>query len=452
VSAAPGADPDVNRVDLPTTVELLRIAAAVSALSAVIHLASSAILPGFIHPNDSFSYLVPAESLLRTHSFLDQSGHPMTFRTPGYPLFLAVFFALGLKVPAVIYVQHLVAALLAGAAAMASRVALRSRVPGWTAGLLVGTDIATLQFANLVMSEILATVAVTAAVVFAYIAASNGKRRFAVLAGVMCAAGTLIRPVGIFLGVALGVFIVFRSRTTATRRLGTAGVIVGLSLALLAPWVIRNYLETGHSILSSVAGINMLEYRAAGVLAAADSGDFEANRVRHRDALLRQACAEVERSLGRPCEQTSYADRAAVYSRMGTELILDHPAGYAKSAARGVAMMLFGDSASSVASAAHISQRNAKLICVALMLPIFVLAVIGSVWVLRQNADVAYLLFIVISYFVVVSAGPEADSRFRIPFMPCYAVLASGGVAYALSWWRRGTKVVATDRAQKRGS
>jgi hypothetical protein len=54
-----------------------------------------------------------------------------------------------------------------------------------------------------------------------------------------------------------------------------------------------------------------------------------------------------------------------------------------------------------------------------------------GVWVLLKhtelwNADMA-LLVLTAAYVVLVSSGPEAYSRFRMPVMPIFCVLAAGG-------------------------
>ncbi|MBQ9582112.1 MAG: hypothetical protein IJR21_07060, partial [Synergistaceae bacterium] len=45
----------------------------------------------YIEP-DTMSYIVPAENFLKFKIFLDASGSPIWFRTPGYPLFLALIY------------------------------------------------------------------------------------------------------------------------------------------------------------------------------------------------------------------------------------------------------------------------------------------------------------------------------------------------------------------------
>lgn len=369
-----------------------RLALAMTLFAAVLHLSSARLLPGFIHPNDSASYLVPAESLRHSGAFLNARAEPDTFRTPGYPAFLALLFLIGLKVPGVVYLQHIIAALLAGATAAAAGVVLKSRTAAWAAGILVAIDVATLQLANWVMTEILAATLISAAAGLAYLAASAARQRyFAILCGLLCGIATLMRPAGILLGAALAAFLLLCGEGTRARRAGSAALLLGLSLALPIGWVGRNYVETHHAMLSSVASLNMLEYRAAGVLATHDTGDFEANRVRHREELLAAACGQIEHSLGRPCSDVSMADRAPTYSNIARTIITHDIAGYVKSAMRGVGMMLFGNSASSVSAVFGVPSRVAKLLCLAITVPVFAFATIGICYVRRNNRKALWL-------------------------------------------------------------
>ena len=55
--------------------------------------------------------------------------------------------------------------------------------------------------------------------------------------------------------------------------------------------------------------------------------------------------------------------------------------------------------------------------------------VIGVFHLVRERRwTTLVLLLIVIAYFFALSAGPEANSRFRIPIVPFFAVLAGVGI------------------------
>jgi hypothetical protein len=54
--------------------------------------------------------------------------------------------------------------------------------------------------------------------------------------------------------------------------------------------------------------------------------------------------------------------------------------------------------------------------------------VIGAAALWRRDRNLALLLVATIAYYVLISAGGEAESRFRVPIVPQYVILAACGV------------------------
>ena len=57
----------------------------------------------------------------------------------------------------------------------------------------------------------------------------------------------------------------------------------------------------------------------------------------------------------------------------------------------------------------------------------------------RVDRLAAWLMVLAIAYLVVMALGVEAYSRFRVPFLPLYAMLAGGGAAALAERWTRRT-------------
>src|SRR5213075_1517470 len=108
--------------------------------------------PDYLFP-DSYTYLAPAQNLLRGAGFLDAMGLSETLRTPGYPLLLAAF---GGRIAWAIVAQHLMN--VAIAAGIYLLVAPRlGRFIAITAALLFAIDTPTILYANKILSETLFT-------------------------------------------------------------------------------------------------------------------------------------------------------------------------------------------------------------------------------------------------------------------------------------------------------
>jgi hypothetical protein len=75
------------------------------------------------------------------------------------------------------------------------------------------------------------------------------------------------------------------------------------------------------------------------------------------------------------------------------------------------------------------SESSARLAALAYTVPIAIGATIGAVYWWRVDRAAAVIAIGTIGYMVVMSLGAEAYSRFRVPVLPLYALLAGGGAA-----------------------
>jgi len=87
-----------------------------------------------------------------------------------------------------------------------------------------------------------------------------------------------------------------------------------------------------------------------------------------------------------------------------------------------------------------VSPRIAERLVLLITLPLALLAIAGCWYWYRRDRNLFYVLALTVAYFFAVSAGAEAYSRFRVPVMPMYALLAAGGAALLLQAFRRLTR------------
>lgn len=376
---------------------------------------------------DSPSYLAQAQSLASTGRSLNARGEPDTVRTPGYPLFLAAFLATPLGIDGAVAMQRLMWILLVAAVTLWTFRATHSEAAAVIAGLTTAADLPAVQAAGSVLTETLAAVVVSAAVWQAYRAAVSRSLTSGVIAGLLAGAAALVRPVAILLGVALALAIAIASPRGSRARL--AVVIVIASFVIPAAWTARNYARTGVMTFSSISSINLLLYRAAGTLAIRDPGGIDAN-IQHRQAELESAaCRVVEARFGRDCDAVPIALRATVYSSLAMPIILGDPIAAAQQAARAFVMIMFGGGANMLSAWTGITEASARLLAFAYTVPLFVLAAAGAIYWRRIDRLAAALMVLTLAYMVLMSLGVEAYSRFRVPILPLYAILAGGGAA-----------------------
>src|SRR6185436_9886495 len=147
------------------------------------------------------------------------------------------------------------------------------------------------------------------------------------------------------------------------------------------------------------------------------------------------ACQAAEARFGRACESIPIAQRATLYTGLALPILRADPVGVIMQAGRAFVMIMFGGGANLLSRSAGIAESTARLIAMAYTLPLAILAVMGVVYWMRVEPLAAGLMMFTIAYLVVMSLGVEAYSRFRVPFLPLYAMLAGGGAAAIADRW-----------------
>jgi hypothetical protein len=184
----------------------------------------------------------------------------------------------------------------------------------------------------------------------------------------------------------------------------------------------------------------MLLYRAAGVLAIDDPGEFSANLEERQKQLQAQACSDIRDLYGRECSLVTIPQKSEYYSRLGRKIVLAHPFTYAKVVFRGDAEMILGGGLSRLRGMTGSGARAGMIIVLIYTVPFFCSAIIGLLVLWRKNRQLFTLVFFVAVYFVLVSGGAETYSRFRVPIMPVYALSAAIGLDAGLKWMAEGFK------------
>ena len=393
-------------------------------IAAILAFVTSALYVWHFHVTyypDSESYIAPARNIVAGHGFTGPDGRPELFRTPGYPLLLAFFVATHAGVIGAILFQHVLRILLiVGLIAFAFSITQRRAVAGLTCLLLV-IDFPLLEVANAVLSEMLFTALI--AIVYWLLwreAHREPSSKWILLAAMLTGTTVLIRPVSLFFCVPAVAFIAI---AMPCRRL-RAAIIFTMGFVLLpALWAFRNYRVAGTFTVSTISAYDALIYRAAGSVAMDRPGRYWENL----DPARAQICSDMRRLYSLECSPAALSTGADHFKRLAIQEIAQHPSGFLKATALGASMLLLDEG--TITTSALLGRHAHKREFLIYTVPLFIFSIYGLLVCWRKNRTFFWLALLVIVYFVGVSAGPQSEARFRVPFIPLYVPLSAIGIS-----------------------
>jgi 4-amino-4-deoxy-L-arabinose transferase-like glycosyltransferase len=246
--------------------------------------------------------------------------------------------------------------------------------------------------------------------------------------GWVLGASTLIRPIALYLPLVLiSVGLILQEGRWPTRLLRSGVFVLAFALPV-GGWIARNYALTGVPIFTTVESFNLLNYRAAGSMAEEEHISVEEARRRLSETLQ-----------GRTREGMNRGQISRLEASLALETFAKYPRGTAVTFIKAVGRLLAGPGRAELLrllGAPRPTTIETGLHAFLVGMETVVLgaimfgAVLGGYRLLRSRRYielVAVLIFIF--YFMAISAGLEAYSRFRAPIMPYFALLA--GCAFA---------------------
>jgi 4-amino-4-deoxy-L-arabinose transferase-like glycosyltransferase len=280
------------------------------------------------------------------------------------------------------------------------------------------------------------------------------KIRTLLTSGALMGAAALCRPVALFFPAVVVVTLVFSPRDSRALIRGLPLYLAAFLLAIV-PWVVRNQIRFHTPFVSTIGYTNMLQYRAAGVVAAKERIPFEDAQQR----LLSEAGESFEGSV-----KNDPVGFLRHQSRIGGRIVRENPRIYLRNNVRSALRLLvnpaktdidvlFGVLGPSIFlkwATARKAERISRVISnkstlrlllelhqYLYLLVLWVFALLGlGMLVGRKNMMETVLVLLTLAYFVAVTGGPEANARFRVPILPFIAAAAGCGLANVFA--RRG--------------
>lgn len=409
---------------------VLALAVRVAAFAA----ASSEDLSAFMTP-DSYGYDRLARTLLHHGRFADgPESPPQTRRTPGYPLLVAAVYAGAGEDPRTVVWLGIALSVLTVGLTMGIARRLWGPGPAAMAGLLLALDLPSVTAARHLLTETpfaALVVAATAAAV-SLVLRDRPSAGWALILGMLLASAALTRPIGLLLVLPVSLWLLHSGRALRWEGRATASIVAAFVLpwiVLVGGWQLRNRAVAGGFQASDGPAKFLLLSRGADVVA-------------QRDGIpVARAREDLARSIAETARQTGVSqDR--LYLRAAWELIRGHPGLFLATQLRWLPELLLGTGAASLPALGlepgdEPGERAALGILSSAAAAHLLLVYAGAglcLWTVRREPlprRLAVVLMVgLTTYFVILSTGPQAYSRFRVPFVPLLAICAAGGLCH----------------------
>jgi 4-amino-4-deoxy-L-arabinose transferase-like glycosyltransferase len=413
---------------------------------------------GFWDP-DSQGYYQIAGNIVDAGSFSQSVAEPLKpdhSRTPVYPLFLSVFRLLGLSAPVAVFFQVLLSCVTCIITFYLSYELTGIKSAALVAAIIVAADIPSIALANSLLTETLFTLLLVLSVFFIILFIKKNGYASLCSGAILLGLAVLCRPIAILLPLVFVIVLFVGWRMKMNKFLLPVCILCVCCITVVSVWILRNKLVFDSYFLSTIAQVNMLQCRAAGVYS-------EINKV---------SVDEATRKLLEKAKATFPGDRnqdpvGFLFwgGRLGVDEILAHPFVYAKIhllslgnmfrplrssidmqfglSVQRTTLVTWGESAaSSVLSRLIRSTSPLTIALVVLQILVIVLSLSGAAYGLTQlalerNIIAFSAIFLVLVYFFILSGGPEAYARFRVPIVPLLAIACGHGVATFINRMRR---------------
>ncbi|MBI4722121.1 MAG: glycosyltransferase family 39 protein [Candidatus Stahlbacteria bacterium] len=394
--------------------------------------------------HDSHEYKALAMNILKYHKF-SWDSMPVTFRTPGYPLFIASIYAMfGIKEWIVMLIQVFLSALSIYFIYLIGRKSW-GELSCIISAALFSIDCTSILFSSLFMSETL--------FVFLLLLGTWAFLKQNRFSGLMFGISALIRPIALYLFIPL-VFL--------HRKLKAKIIFLFLFFLPILPWMVRNYIVYQSPMISSLQGFNLL-FLNASLLESEETGlDIEEVQAKFSNKLPNS---------NNPLELASCAQK------MGIDRILKSPIRYAYIHLKGSIWMLLATKSDDIIlrwwkkdisqSELFMSLHHKSIFLKSIIILFAVLEVsvlIGAIIfasisfvrsagafppptptphsagenIKKNKCFCSHLLakynpnllfFLIVGYFFICSGGPFGEARYRLPLIPYLYLLATPLVA-----------------------
>ncbi|MBN1872534.1 MAG: glycosyltransferase family 39 protein [Candidatus Omnitrophica bacterium] len=401
---------------------------------------------------DTDGYLHISNNLLKNHHYSSDGITPQHDRTPVYPFFFFLFKYFGFSNSGVVFVQVILSAITASLTFILAHQLSQDYKIGLISGSLVAIDVPSIVYASCLMTEAVFTLILVISAVYFIRFLVQQKLSLLAISAITMALTILCRPITTYLPFVMAFILALFTKCAPKKRLLQAILYLLVCYLCVMPWVMRNKIVFDHYFISTKKWFNILTDRAVGVYAKVEKMPaYQAEQI-----LVEKAGSMVKEE-----DKADVIEAQKAMGRLGTSIIMAHPFIYMRNSVFCIFNMLFRPIRSIIDIQLGLAQKGTMLtfwddwgdkedqpvwkrfialtslptiiitVFQVLMISILYFAFIWGVVNLILNKDYLTLCFIVliVGYFAVVSAGPVAYARHRVPMIPFLAIPAGIGIS-----------------------
>ncbi len=381
------------------------------------------------HQHDTPSYFAPAQSLIENFTFVGSEGPQDIFRTPGYPVFIAILQFLTGSVYSVIVAQNILGLLMAY---MAWRYFRRdSETAGYIAFGLVAFNFLLMFFANTFLTEVPASF-LTLCTFFLLLKGSRDEQtalKYAAAAAIMAGITSIVRPIAIYLCLPAVIFILL-CYPDWKKKVVISVVFIAVFSIIPLSWSAQNYQRTGQFAFSSIEKNFFLSYMATEVLSAEEGRS-------HLDmSIPAETYAKLTAEAEKRFSEQSGPDKKTlreVKRSLAFETMANYPMTTVICFLRNSVLTFLGNGTTLLAKLTGLPNNITAGIGFIYTIPALLLALGGLVYSWCKDPQYAVLAFLFTGYFVgTTSLVGNFGPRFRMPVEPILCILISYSICAIL--------------------
>lgn len=402
------------------------------------------VLQNDVIKDDAVEYHDLALGILDTKDFTSFQS----FRTPGYPIFLAIcYFLFGIRPWVVLFIQILLNIVSLIIVYYLGKKLFNKRV-GLISIIFFALDPHQILFANILLADTLFVTVFLSSILFLILGLKANKVTFLYISSFLLGVSTLIKPIAFLFPIVSIFLILFLLKIKYLYKFKYSFFYIIVFIITISPWLCRNYLKYEYAKLSSLPGYHLLFYNVAYT---------EVEKTGLSIEQVRNELNNMAKNNGMYKEQNPF-EKSRIYNNISKMYILNNWKIYILKHMKGIINMYVGVSSIRITRIIGIRSTPLKAdqfacpsilsrfidffktksigeIIIALSVGIFLMVCSicffwGSIILLINKRYFAFLIFILIILYFSALIGVAGVVRYKLPITPFYIIISAIGILH----------------------